>query len=509
LFNPTHKKQITFCICLICNYFRRGFVDAVSLVYKASSMKKMIILTGLMITALAVYGLEASFLSAVFHAEGSGYVETALQVRGASVSFVDDGSGRQQAVVEVVIYFERAGRIERFDKFLLHSPLMEVPGDFIDLRRYGLPEGMYTCVLELRDMNRADNSIRLSSSLDVRYAVQSDIQLLAQAFADTTGGPYVKQGIFMAPMCQPVYGRGFSALTFYHEVYQTDELLGDDFLVSYRIATATGTVLIAHKRRSPAAVVPLLLILDISELPTGEYQLVVDIRNRMQELISSRGIDFRRENPLLTLRGPKLDTMDLSDEFVAALSGAELLYSLRALTPRLAGKEQEYLNLLLNSDSTEVQRRYLFRYWLERNSGTPEQAYQQYMKVVRSVDATFISGFRRGFETDRGHIYLKYGAPDDIETREQEPSAPPYEIWSYYHFPATRQNNVKFIFYNPSLAPGDYVLLHSDAIGERQNPQWIRDLYKHAPAEWDRNSIDGNDIMDNFNRNAKRVLRDN
>jgi len=472
-------------------------------------MKKLPLLMLWMMMGWAAYGLEASFLPSVFHADRHAYVEIAMAIKGHSVSFVDDGHGGRQAAVEVVIYFERAGQLERFDKFILHSPVMATPGDFIDLKRYGLSEGTYRCVLELRDLHQPGNTLQLTSALDVFHTLQSDIQLLALAYADTTDGPYVKHGLFMEPLSRPWYGRGFSVLTFYHEVYRTDEVLSDDFLVSYRIESATGTLMIAHKRRSAAAVVPLLLHMDISGLPTGDYRLVVDIRNRMQELISSRGIDFRRENPWLTLRGPMLDTMDLSNEFVAGLNDQELSYSLRALSPRLAGKEQEYLHVLLSSDSTAARRRYLFRYWLERDPGRPVQAYQQYMKVVQSVDATFISGFRRGFESDRGHIYLKYGAPDDIETREQEPSAPPYEIWSYYHFPATRQNNVKFIFYNPSLAPGDYVLLHTDAIGERQNPQWVRDLYRHAPAEWDRNSIDGNDIQDNFNRNAKRVLRDN
>jgi hypothetical protein len=66
------------------------------------------------------------------------------------------------------------------------------------------------------------------------------------------------------------------------------------------------------------------------------------------------------------------------------------------------------------------------------------------------------------------------------------------------------------VFYNPSLSPGDYVLLHSTAIGERSNPSWLRELYRDAPA----NELNGNDpfggtdVMDNFNRNASRVFRD-
>ena len=92
---------------------------------------------------------------------------------------------------------------------------------------------------------------------------------------------------------------------------------------------------------------------------------------------------------------------------------------------------------------------------------------------------------------------------------EEDPSAPPYEIWSYNEFPQTLQNNVKFIFYNPSLAPGDFVLLHSTARGELNNPNWERDLYKNAPNQQDSgNFIDGTGVQDNFNRNAGRFFRD-
>ena len=121
----------------------------------------------------------------------------------------------------------------------------------------------------------------------------------------------------------------------------------------------------------------------------------------------------------------------------------------------------------------------------------------------------FNSGFRHGFETDRGYYYLKYGQPDDIELRDTEPSAPPYEVWVYYEFPTTNQNNVKFVFYNPSLAPGDFELLHSTAIGERNNPTWQRDLYREVPNEINSSDFFGDDgMLDNFNRNADRVFRD-
>lgn len=480
-------------------------------------MKNALLFTLLLLSAHAAQALEAGISYCVFKVETSAYVEVYLYVDGASVDFVAGPDTHLQAGVEVVLYFKQGDRIVRYDKFALHSPRMKQPEHFMDVKRYALPDGDYELTTELRDLNRPGNEKTYQSVLSVRMAgnelLQSGIQLLATARPDTAENPFCKNGIYMEPLAWHTYGKSASELIFYHEVYHSDAALADDFLVTYRIENtetdAPRTVLIAHKRRSPAPVVPILLSMDISSLPTGDYRLVVEIRNRTQELKSRRELNFRRENPYLRTAALHPDSIRIEDEFVEKLSADELRLSLRALTPQLAGKEQETLHLLIKSDSLQVQKIYLFRYWIQKNTQAPEAAYRQYMKVVQAVDQTFASGFRRGFETDRGHIFLKYGPPDDIDNREQEPSAPPYEIWSYYQFPATKQNNVRFIFYNPSLAPGDFVLLHSDVIGERQNPQWLRDLYRNAPNDWDSDPINGNDIRDGFNRNAKRVLRDN
>jgi hypothetical protein len=87
-----------------------------------------------------------------------------------------------------------------------------------------------------------------------------------------------------------------------------------------------------------------------------------------------------------------------------------------------------------------------------------------------------------GFETDRGNIFMKYGAPNDVVSVEDEPSAPPYEIWIYYSFPVTAQFDVKFLFYSPELA-NSYNLLHSTCENEINNPAWEQILYKSALSE--------------------------
>lgn len=133
-----------------------------------------------------------------------------------------------------------------------------------------------------------------------------------------------------------------------------------------------------------------------------------------------------------------------------------------------------------------------------------QEAFQQYMQVAHVVDMNYRSGFGYGFETDRGHIFLKYGRPDDIIEVEDEPTAPPYEIWFYNSFPATHQANVRFLFYNPSLTKNGYQLLHSTAIGEVKNARWEIELYRDATQETP--GVNAREMGDNVYRNARRYF---
>ena len=465
--------------------------------------------------------LDASVSYASFKSPSQSYVEIYLHIAGRSVTFQPMTDSTYQAGVEVVLLFKRGEEIVKFDKYTLNSPVASRPIDFIDLKRYGLEDGKYELVVAVKDIHRPENAKEFKTEIEFDYQgealQQSGLVLLAsyQRSEDATNA-FVKSGIQMEPLPYNFYSRHASSLIFYNEVYNSDKAIGEDFMVSYSIEKLDNgrseMVMIGHKRQKPQSITPLLVHMDISQVPSGNYNLIVEVRNRAKELMSQKRIFFQRSNPFLDreLESVQLAAnVNLKEEFVEILTPEELEYSLRAMTPKLPQGDVDLVNSMIRDDSINAQRLYLFSFWAKESPTNPEFAYQKYMEVARAIDQQFDSGFRHGFETDRGYIYLKYGQPDDIENRDQEPSAPPYEIWTYYEFPSTNQNNVKFVFYNPSLAPGDYQLLHSTAFGELNNPQWQRDLYRDVPNEIQGSDyFGGSDVQDNFNRNASRVFRD-
>ena len=98
----------------------------------------------------------------------------------------------------------------------------------------------------------------------------------------------------------------------------------------------------------------------------------------------------------------------------------------------------------------------LYAYW-KKQDPTPETAYNERMdEFYRRADYAYFNFARNarlldGALTDRGKIYILYGAPTNIE-RSFLLGEQPVEIWSY-------SNNVKRIvkFTDPS-GHGDYKL---------------------------------------------------
>jgi GWxTD domain-containing protein len=170
----------------------------------------------------------------------------------------------------------------------------------------------------------------------------------------------------------------------------------------------------------------------------------------------------------------------------------------------ISSAEVDIMNSILQKGSFKSKQFFLHKYWTNQGGKYAEKAFEAYMKVARVVDENYRSGFAYGFETDRGHIFLKYGKPDDVIPVEDEPSAPPYEIWFYTVFPATHQNDVRFLFYNPSLTRNGFELLHSTAIGEIRNEKWEIELYRDATLE--NHGVNDTAVGDNVYRVAKQYF---
>ncbi len=465
--------------------------------------------------------VDASISYATFQNQGKGYIEVYLHLLGQSVGLSPLEAGQGQAKLDVVILFTQGDQVIKFDKYRLSGPTTEKPIDFVDMKRYVLENGDYQIEVSIEDMLNPGSAKKYHSNFKMDYQADalaiSDVELLASikdAGPGSEVNPMAKGSHIFEPMPTNYFAKTDELILFYFEVYNTDKAIGGDYLQTIFIDDADTKdreekISVLNKRKQPAPIDVSVHKVDIKSLPTGNYNLVIEIRNRNRELLTKRSIPFQRSNPYLNVSKLDVATGDLSlnDEFVGKLSVEELVYSLKAIMMQVDKTDGEHVKMITSERNENAMRLYLFSYWIKENHNNPEAQYNAYMKVARQVDNSFANGFGRGFETDRGYIFLKYGAPNNTVFEENDPSAPPYEIWFYNQFPKTGQNNVKFLFYNPSLTTNGHVLLHSTARGENNNPRWEIELYKDAPNELQGSDfIEGKNMQSNTGRHARQLF---
>jgi GWxTD domain-containing protein len=473
---------------------------------------------GVFITNLSA--IDASVSYAKFKGEEQNYVELYLFFIGGSVHYktIDNAP---KAAIETVVLFKQEDKIIKYDKFTLNSPPLKMDStgvmvfDFADLKRYALENGKYKMEVTLTDLHSELEDKERSYSFDIEMKYEdekvslSDLQPVSkyiQVKADEKN-LFAKNGFMFETHPFGFYAQQEKVLKFYVELYNSN-VIADMFYVRYFIKEEGADdemkpLQMRAKKLEPKPVHAMILQLGITTIPSGNYELVFEVRNRNHEVLSKKSIKFQRSNPFLNNKVKDYVNADYKNTFVADLKDPQIQYSLRALAPRMENLEVELHNNVLKSKDYELKRKYLFNYWVSKDPQTPKEAFTEYMREAQDVDKEFRSSMGLGFETDRGYIYLKYGKPNDLIKQTSDPTAPPYEIWEYYEL--NGQQNVKFVFANPTLAVNDFKMIHSTLRGELSNPNWQRDLYENAPIK-SGNYIDNPQVGDQFGRNAGRIF---
>ncbi|MBQ3595016.1 MAG: GWxTD domain-containing protein, partial [Bacteroidales bacterium] len=151
---------------------------------------------------------------------------------------------------------------------------------------------------------------------------------------------------------------------------------------------------------------------------------------------------------------------------------------IRTLEPISSQIEGEYAKSLIETDDIQTMQQYFYSFWASRNPLSPQIEWENYYAQVKRVNASFTSQRIKGYKTDRGRVFLKYGAPDRIVQNHFEPGAYPYEIWHYYTL--ANQRNKKFVFMTRDIVTNDFQLIHSDAVGEINNSRWTNEIYSRT-----------------------------
>ncbi len=439
----------------------------------------------------AYSNVRANFNYAIFYAPGKGsYIETYLSVTGSSVVFKKQKI-KYQGKIRVEINFSQGGKPVSSNIYNLLSPeILDTSNkpNFIDLQRYALKPGTYQAEIKIADVNDT-KTVPTKGNLTIVIAEQSDsllisdIELAESVIKSEQPSSVTKSGYDIIPYPLTHFPEKVNKLSFYIETYNTLKQLGVDskFLFTYYIESAemkeivTGYhTFVKHKSEE---VVPLIGQFDISKLSTGNYNLVIEIRNSSNELKAQKKLAFTRAAPHVAIDLTNLKSVDTAGTFISPVTNPDTLREyIACLWPLSTTSERDWQNSQISGNNVKLMQQYIYAFWENRNPSNPKAAWYKYHEEVKKVNKMYPCGGQPGYMSDRGRVYLQYGAPDASQQVTYEPDSYPYEIWQYYRIknPTTGQfqTNKKFVFYNPTLDGKCFNLLHSDARGETRDDRW-------------------------------------
>ena len=444
------------------------------------------------------------------------FIETYLWIEGNSL-FYKKENNQKQAQIEVTFIITQKGEVKFYDKYGIRSKSYGINDSIFeliyDLKRFPAINGNIEIEMIVKDLQDPEGlPIEMKDTVLIEFDEKnihfSNILLLSNYQKTEHANMFSKGGYDMIPSHSSLFEDEQKKIKFYAEIYNTEKVLGvkGKYLLSYYIENQeSGRQLEEYtyrKREIANTSKQVLTEIDITNLASGNYNLVIEVRDSINQLKGRKKTTFTRVNKYYQFNEEDYNSVEVKGTFISRFDDLDSLKEfIKCVKPIADDSEYQYgKNVMKNGDPT-MMKRFIYAFWLKRNPQQPAQAFADYWAQVMIVNKNFGTLIQRGYETDRGRVYLRYGAPNSINQRYNEPSAYPYEIWQYWQIRS--QTNVRFVFYNKDEVSNDFALLHSDLRGEINNRQWEMFLFQRNNVF----DVDQNNINNQFGNWSNDLYR--
>jgi len=208
----------------------------------------------------------------------------------------------------------------------------------------------------------------------------------------------------------------------------------------------------------------------VNKYPTDTYTIIVSLFDSLKNYSVSSAKKFYVLNPSVEVNDSVYG--EITDVFATqfgAMSEEELDDLFDKSKYIAAGGEIDQYNSL---NGKEGKQKFILQFWNQRDTepSTPQnEFFMEYLKRVEYSNQHFKALGKKGWRTDRGRVFLKYGEPSEIERFPNQIDTKPYEIWYYNEI----EGGVIFIFADLTNF-SDYQLIHSTSRGELRDDNWQR-----------------------------------
>lgn len=405
-------------------------------------------------------------------ANGQTRVRTLIQV---PLSFMEPASGRLTYGVNVKVT-DQAGIQLHTDNWWSHAPVEgKQPGAFgISLVEFAVAPGTYLIQVQVRD-SASGRELGASSQIDGFSGLPeaSDLMLASTMRTadpqDTVPRPgEMRRGttLFSAAALLRLTANKNEAFYLLEAYNDGSEQTGS---MSVSVIDETGQVLL---QTAPSAVrvasgggllkgrVPL------EGLPPGNYLLKLSLTLNGKTTERSAPLMMAPLEETLARDVVRVAQEKVTDEgYFKYMDMAQLDTAFAPLV--YIGTPQE-LKLWNKNLSEDAKRRFLIDFWQKRDpdaAGGRNETRERFYGAIDFANKTYWEKKTPGWKTDRGRVFARNGAPDELLHREQEGRAPPYEVWKY------ARSGEWYIFADLTALDNWKVMVSSD-LREPRMPDW-------------------------------------
>lgn len=423
---------------------------------------------------------EKQFFSPV---EGE-FIEFQFQFSGYTFKYEPFENGLRG---KLALSFEvsNADSIVHKDYYALYTPVMRdsIIDDFFEIKRLPLSSGDYKLKIKIEDLLDETRFVEAVKNFKVydftNEIVISDIQVNENVLkSEDPSNIFYKSGALMYPKLTTFFPQEEIKMPVYFEIYQLDKHQDSAYILNQKVInTDTGKEVPSFTSRSrvkSAQIVPILKLLNIENLSTGSYELQYSLSTRSNDTLAKKVYRFDRSNDLGDI--VQEESVLVDPAFQQSISDDSVMFYLASLIPIAKQAENKNISKILKSHNDSIARKHIQAFWIATAGTNYYEQWIKYKAQVMYVEKMYSNNYMKGYQTDRGRVYLQYGAPSMVVQRDVSSTEYPYEIWQYNKI--ERFSNKRFIFYNPDLVTNGYRLLHSDMVGELKNNSWQYELNK-------------------------------
>lgn len=313
-------------------------------------------------------------------------------------------------------------------------------------------------------------------------AMLSDVTLATSIQpTEDRNDPFYKNGLSVRPSANHVFGNGVRRLFYYGEAYNTGAAAGPSGKYTARIYVSAANSkspiqgMIKSFQREPRSPDVLVGSFDLDELGSGSYELHVAMLDENNREVATQTRKFFVYNPGVAPLAVDDAPITFDNSQYATMTEEEVELAIEQISIIATTAERRKARSIRDLDES---RRFLMEFWEKRNPnpGSAVNTFRdEFYRRLQIASERYSEGMLEGWQTDRGRVLIKYGAPAAIEPHLFDQETTPHEIWQYENIPGAGQSI--FVFAD-RRGYGQFELIHSNVPGERSLSGWQDELQR-------------------------------